>query len=315
MDYIVMKFGGTATSTSKTREKIINIISKIKNKKILLVVSAMGRVGFPYATDTLLNLIDTSMSSKKEIDELLACGEIISSVVISNSLNQNNIKAQALSLKEIGLFFNNDFSFKNSKIVDKFSLYNVLVVPGFIALNDDENFVTLKRGGGDLSACVFAKYLNCSKVYLFKDVDGILPFISPGYKNLKFIRYLNYEEASALRNIGFKIIQQDALDFAFKNNLKIIVSNYESGKVGTIIGSTPNNKRIIGMNFTKNSIKIATLSPTLVDEQIKKNFSNCHLFFKSFTINKNYVEYALGVNQLQLAKKMLIETYFKDYLY
>ena len=181
-------------------------------------------------------------------------------------------------------------------------------------MNDDENIVTLKRGGGDLSACVFAKYLNCSKVYLFKDVDGILPFISPGYKNLKFIRYLNYEEASALSNIGFKIIQQDALDFAFKNNLKIIVSNYESGKVGTIIGSTPNNKRIIGMNFTKNSIKIATLSPTLVDEQIKKNFSNCHLFFKSFTINKNYVEYSLGVNQLQLAKKMLIETYFKDYL-
>ena len=65
MDYIVMKFGGTATSTSKTREKIVNIISKIKNKKILLVVSAMGRVGFPYATDTLLNLIDTSISSKK----------------------------------------------------------------------------------------------------------------------------------------------------------------------------------------------------------------------------------------------------------
>lgn len=315
MDYIVMKFGGTATSTSKTREKIINIISKIKNKKILLVVSAMGRVGFPYATDTLLNLIDSSMSSKKEVDALLACGEIISSIVMANDLNQNNIKTCALSVNEIGLFFNNDFSFKNSKIIDKFSSYNVLVIPGFIALNDDEEIVTLKRGGGDLSACVFAKFLNCSKVYLFKDVDGVLPFLSPGYKDLKFIRYLNYEEANALSDIGFKIIQQDALDFAFKNNLKIVVSNYETGKVGTIISSTSNNKRIIGMNFTKNSIKIATLFPTLADEQIKKNFSNCHLFFKSFIVNKNYVEYSLGINQLQLAKKMLVDTYFKDYLY
>lgn len=315
MDYIVMKFGGTATSTSKTREKIVNIISKIKNKKILLVVSAMGRVGFPYATDTLLNLIDSSMSSKKEVDALLACGEIISSIVMANDLNQNNIKTCALSVKEIGLFFNNDFSFKNSKIIDKFSSYNVLVIPGFIALNDDEEIVTLKRGGGDLSACVFAKFLNCSKVYLFKDVDGVLPFLSPGYKDLKFIRYLNYEEANALSDIGFKIIQEDALDFAFKNNLKIVVSNYETGKVGTIISSTSNNKRIIGMNFTKNSIKIATLFPTLADEQIKKNFSNCHLFFKSFIIKKNYVEYSLGINQLQLAKKMLVDTYFKDYLY
>ena len=69
---IVQKFGGTSLSTAHQQEAISKKISKEINnnsdKKIVIVVSAMGRKGEPYATDTLLSLIghnkDTSLDSK-----------------------------------------------------------------------------------------------------------------------------------------------------------------------------------------------------------------------------------------------------------
>lgn len=49
--------------------------------KVIVVVSAMGRMGAPYATDTLLQLVDHSSVSKRELDMLVSCGETISAVV------------------------------------------------------------------------------------------------------------------------------------------------------------------------------------------------------------------------------------------
>jgi aspartate kinase len=47
---------------------------------LVVVVSAMGRNGDPYATDTLLNLIrkDIPSASKRELDIIFSCGENIS---------------------------------------------------------------------------------------------------------------------------------------------------------------------------------------------------------------------------------------------
>jgi aspartate kinase len=64
---IIQKFGGTSVATPERRQMVVN---KIKNAldqgyKPVVVVSAMGRKGEPYATDTLLSLIDDDF--KKEI--------------------------------------------------------------------------------------------------------------------------------------------------------------------------------------------------------------------------------------------------------
>ena len=53
--------------------------------KVVVVVSAMGRKGDPYATDTLLIFSGWELRniSKREQDLLMSCGEIISSVVFT----------------------------------------------------------------------------------------------------------------------------------------------------------------------------------------------------------------------------------------
>ena len=85
---------------------------------MVTVVSAMGRKGEPYATDTLLSLVNQEEStiSKREQDLLLSCGELISAIVFSNMLNENGIKAAALNGAQAGFVTNDDFT--NAKIIE-----------------------------------------------------------------------------------------------------------------------------------------------------------------------------------------------------
>ncbi len=68
MKIIVQKFGGTSVRDDESRKNakrhIVNAISE--GYKVVVVVSAMGRLGDPYATDTLLSLIGGNVKQNKQ---------------------------------------------------------------------------------------------------------------------------------------------------------------------------------------------------------------------------------------------------------
>ena len=82
MGILVQKFGGTSVASVEKMNEVCNIIEKYKKEgnDLVVVVSAMGRMGEPYATDTLLSLVDNNFKNnmekiievdKKTLDELL----------------------------------------------------------------------------------------------------------------------------------------------------------------------------------------------------------------------------------------------------
>src|SRR3982750_836687 len=120
MKIIVQKFGGTSVRDEQSRQhakRHIQMALDLKYK-IVVVVSAMGRNGDPYATDTLLSLINGSKSliSKRETDLLLSCGEVITSIVFTDMLLQEGIKATSLTGAQAGFCTNDDHT--NAKIVE-----------------------------------------------------------------------------------------------------------------------------------------------------------------------------------------------------
>ena len=92
---IVFKYGGTSLLDENEIVKTVNEGLKEHNK-IILVVSAIGRYPYPYSTDALFKMCDSL--SKEEVSRIVSCGEIISSVRLSNILNKNYIKAISVSL-------------------------------------------------------------------------------------------------------------------------------------------------------------------------------------------------------------------------
>ena len=87
---IVMKFGGTSLQSEKSRLHAVNHIkshSKL-GKKIIVVVSAMGRKGEPYSTDTLISLMKKigEPINPTELDSVISIGETLSSLLFTHLL-------------------------------------------------------------------------------------------------------------------------------------------------------------------------------------------------------------------------------------
>ena len=112
MRIIVQKFGGTSVATEEARiaakDKILQAIEK--GYSPVVVVSAMGRRGAPYATDTLIDVLKEANISVnvREMDVMMCCGEIISSCVMAATLQRFGLNAQTLTGGQAGIITDKD---------------------------------------------------------------------------------------------------------------------------------------------------------------------------------------------------------------
>lgn len=128
MRIIVQKFGGTSVVSRGAREAVMERIRAARKPGVgvVVVVSAMGRAGDPYATDTLMQLLggetdaaeDGGSGAARERDLLLACGEIITTVVLAHSLRARGCAAVALTGREAGLMTDDKFGDATVERVD-----------------------------------------------------------------------------------------------------------------------------------------------------------------------------------------------------
>lgn len=276
MKIIVQKFGGTSISSEKSREKAsAKIIEKYNmGYHMVVVVSAMGRKGEPYATDTLLNLINPEIISGKEMDLLMSCGEIISSVVLGNNLCEKDYDVVVLPGNEAGILTNNKFGdaeiidINPENIIKHLNENKIVIIPGFQGHNEQFEITTLGRGGSDISAVAIGKALNSNQVEIFTDVDGIMtadPTIVP---NAKVLRNMGYSEVYQLAEDGAKVIHPRAIEMAQQFNIPLVIKNTYSDSDGTSIeginGEFNNdrsklfdNKIITAITYKKGRIQIS----------------------------------------------------------
>ena len=284
MNIIVQKFGGTSVSTEERRKQVINKIGKaIENGlKPVVVVSAMGRMGEAYATDTLLSLVDNNFkdNNKSAQDLLMCCGEIISSVVLCNDLYKHGITAVPLTGGQAGIITNNVHTDAQAIDVDTRNIMKVLeegkvpVVTGFQGVTKDGFFTTLGRGGSDTSACILGVALKAKEIDIYTDVDGIMTADPRIVEDASLINEMTYNEVFQLADQGAKVIHPKAVDLAKKGNVPLVIKNTMSDSKGTIIKSnvSEEEKRLIsGITHLNNRIQVRV---RLVDNKDKGTYRN-----------------------------------------
>lgn len=167
MRIIVQKFGGTSVATQQRREMVCEKVTDAINKGYspVVVVSAIGRKGDPYATDTLLSLIDSrNNSNKRETDLLLCCGEIISAVVLAETFIKRGHKVKVLTGGQAGIITDNNFgnaeikTVKTSNIMELLNKGIIPIVTGFQGITENGDFTTLGRGGSDVTGAILGKH-------------------------------------------------------------------------------------------------------------------------------------------------------------
>ena len=269
MNIIVQKFGGTSVSTEERRKQVIKKIGKaIENGfKPVVVVSAMGRMGEPYATDTLLSLVDSNFknNNKSAQDLLMCCGEIISSVVLCNDLYKHGITAVPLTGGQAGIITNEVHTDAQAIDVDTHNIIKILeagkvpVVTGFQGVTRNGFFTTLGRGGSDTSACILGVALKAKEIDIYTDVDGIMTADPRMVEDASLINEMTYNEVFQLADQGAKVIHPKAVALAKKGNVPLVIKNTMNDSKGTVIKSnvSEEEKRLIsGITHLNNRIQV-----------------------------------------------------------
>ncbi len=209
----------------------------------VVVVSAMGRKGAPYATDTLISLAREEFSNldPRDLDLLLSCGEIISAVVMSQTLRRMGMKSVAFSGAQAGIITDNHFGDASILRVepDRIKKYldkgYVVVVAGFQGATEEGEVTTLGRGGSDTTAVVLGIYLQADYVDIFTDVNGVFtadPRIVP---EAQILQGLTYTEAAEMIQQGAKVIHHKAMNLAREYRIPLRVRSLSDEGKGTLI--------------------------------------------------------------------------------
>jgi aspartate kinase len=245
MNIIVQKFGGTSLSTVEARELVIgHIQDALANLyKIVVVVSAMGRKGDPYATDTLLELIRQNGNNlpARERDMLMCCGEIIAAATLCSMLQNRGISSTVLTGAQAGIRTNDQFgnahilSVSPSRIIDKLEQDQVVIVTGFQGQTEDYDFTTLGRGGSDTSATALGAALRAEYVDIFTDVEGILTADPRIVKDAKPLKVVTFSEICNMAHHGAKVIHPRSVEMAMQANIPVRVRSTFSKDEGTLV--------------------------------------------------------------------------------
>src|SRR5688572_16257107 len=266
----VMKFGGTSVATHESRiTSALKVIqSKEQGFRPLVVVSAIGRRGAPYATDTLITMlreIDPNVEpDPRELDLLLACGEILSSVIFAHTLKTLGHPAMAFRGGQAGI--RTDGVYGNARIVgiNPVSLLKaceqnyIPVVCGFqgVYVAGDGapggELTTLGRGGSDTTAAAVGAAMKADAVEIFTDVDGVKTADPDSVPNAPTLRKVTYDEVAEIAHLGAKVLHPRSAEIAMKFDIPLWVKNTFSDEEGTQVVTRESfpGRRVTGVTHT-----------------------------------------------------------------
>ena len=112
----------------------------------------------------------------------------------------------------------------------------VILLPGFIATDENEEITNLGRGGSDYTAALIANYIDASILEIWTDVSGMYTAHPNLVSQALPIPFLSYNEAMELSHFGAKVIFPPTLQPLVEKEIPILIKNtFDAAAQGTKI--------------------------------------------------------------------------------
>ncbi len=186
--------------------------------------------------DEIINYI-RNISVVREVtprtkDKVLAFGEDISLIIFDSFLRYHNISFVSLDVRDI-IITDSNFNAANpihdkiksniiTKISPLFNHTNIILTQGYIAQDENANTTTMGFESSNLTAILFAEFLDAKQITIWTDVEGVFNIDPNLYLNAVPIPHLSFYQAKLFARYGNKLFYPKMIESARSNNINII---------------------------------------------------------------------------------------------
>ena len=216
-----------------------------------------------------------------EEKNVVAQGEIMSTNMVTNYLQEKGIKATLLSALDFMRTDKNaepDSEYIKEKlqaIMKDNEGYQIYITQGFICRNAYGEVDNLQRGGSDYTASLIGAALPADEIQIWTDIDGMHNNDPRVVDKTEAVRQLNFEEAAELAYFGAKILHPTCIQPAKFAGIPVRLKNTMDPKAeGTIIDSVNVKGKIKAIAAKDNitAIKIKSSRMLLATGFLRKVF-------------------------------------------
>lgn len=261
---IVQKYGGSSVRDDQRIKQVANKIAQAyhDHQEVVVVLSAQGDM-----TNRLLAMAAqlNPDASQRELDMLLATGEQQSVALMSIALSASGIPSVSLNAWQAGIESDNRYGharitqINSQRIERELAKQHVVLITGFQAVNQQDDFTTLGRGGSDTSAVAMACALNADRCEIYSDVDGVYtadPRLIPEAFRLQAV---DYDCMLELASMGAKVLHNRAVELARKFNIILYLNSSFTESEGTLVQHHPMEQTQVSGVVVNQNIAVISL--------------------------------------------------------
>ena len=230
-------------------------------------------------------------------DQIVCCGELLSTSLVSMYLNEIGIKNRWIDVRDIVRTDDNfrdayvDWKFTTQKVKTDieplFNDVNLVITQGFIGATDENESTTLGREGSDFSASIFANILDAESQTIWKDVEGVMNADPKEFGEAVVLAALSYREVVEMAYYGAQVIHPKTIKPLENKNIPLHVRCFLKPQLtGTIISNKPvhNLPPVIVIKKNQVLMELSSKDFSFVEE---KPLGLLHEMFASIKIRPN----------------------------
>ncbi|MCB0387902.1 MAG: aspartate kinase [Winogradskyella sp.] len=252
-------------------------------------------------------------------DQVIGYGELVSTTIVSEYLNDVGLKNQWLDVRDFIKTDNYyrsahvDWEASQERIATQFNRTQLNITQGFLG-SDANNFTTtLGREGSDYTAAIFAYCLNAQSVTIWKDVPGVLNADPRYFENAQLLNKISYREAIELAFYGASVIHPKTLQPLQRKEIPLFVKSFlQPENKGTMVCKEAGLDPQIPCFIVKKNQVLISLSSLdfsyIVEDNISEIFKLLHLYkMKVDVIQNSAISFSVCVDNMYKNLEKLLQ--------
>ena len=230
-------------------------------------------------------------------DQIVSYGELLSTTIVSDYLNEIKIYNNWVDVREIiitdAVFRDATVNWQETekRIKTNIDFSKLTIVQGFIGGDLNGNTTTLGREGSDFTAGIFAYCLDAESLTIWKDVLGVLNADPREFKEVQLLEHISYEETIEMAFYGASVIHPKTIKPIQNKKIPLFVRSFKNlNSPGTKVSEGVTLEPTIPCFIVKKNQVLVSISSLDFSFIVEENISDIFKLFHKYQLKVNLIQ-------------------------